>query len=57
MLVENLKINMGKDDNIFKMAGSNASSGMNPRLKNSILSNEYFKNLYNLKTFHEVLLL
>lgn len=48
---------MGKDDNIFKMAGSNASSGMNPRLKNSILSNEYFKNLYNLKTFHEVLLL
>ncbi|KRX10829.1 P-loop containing nucleoside triphosphate hydrolase [Pseudocohnilembus persalinus] len=54
-LIENINAVIGKDDNIFKVQGNNPTGNMNNRLSNAILSNEYFKSLYSLKTFHEVI--
>lgn len=43
-----------KSNKIFPIWGDSSSYNINPLLRNNILSSQYFKDLYLLKTYHEV---
>lgn len=44
-----------KNLKIFPIWGDSSTYNINPLLRNNILSSQYFKDLYLLKTYHEVL--